>query len=411
MTFRDELVLDDLEQRLYDELAAMTIIDAHEHYKPEKDHLKNTYDWAWLLRGYLLHDLVSAGLRADFEPFDNSLTPARKWDEVKPYWDAVRWGTYARGLRFTLKEWFGVEDITDDTFERVGEKLNEDNTPGVYERALAEKCSIERVIISNTEWHGYEIDLFRIIVGFPYVATSEDVAYYEKLTGESIRTAAEFRKGIEKFIADALEAGVVGFKASARPAGECDDAGIDRLLAKISAGGNLSAGDRPAMDRFIHEESLGHIRGTDKVVAVHCGVWGDFRALDVMNIFQTLARYRDVRFDLFHMGMPSVRQMAFVGKNLPNVSLNLCWSPLVSQHMMESALQEWLDLVPVNKVFGFGGDFIWNPEQTWGHLVMCRESLAKVFAARIRRGMIDLDGAVEVLETWMYDNPKRYYRL
>lgn len=411
MTFTDELVLDDLEQQLYDQLASMTIIDAHEHYKPETDHLENTYDWAWLLRGYLIHDLVSAGLRGDFEPFDNLLSPAEKWAEVKPYWDPVRWGTYARGLRFTLKEWFGVDDITDDTFELVGEKLNESNTPGLYGRALTDKCKIERVIISNTEWHGYEIDLFRIIVGFPYIASPQDLDYYEKLTGESIRTAEEFRQAIGKFITDALKAGVVGFKASARPVGECDDAGIDRLLAKISGGGNLSAGDRLSMDGFIHEECLKRIRGTDKVVAVHCGVWGDFRTLDVMNFYQTAARYRDIRFDLFHMGMPSVRQMAFVGKNLPNVSLNLCWSPLVSQHMMENALQEWMDLVPANKIFGFGGDFIWNPQATWGHLVMCRESLAKVFAARIRRGMIDLDGAVEVLKSWMYDNPKRYYRL
>jgi predicted TIM-barrel fold metal-dependent hydrolase len=146
-------------------------------------------------------------------------------------------------------------------------------------------------------------------------------------------------------------------------------------------------------------------------VGVHCGVWKDFRTQYVMNFFETLERFEDVHFDLFHMGMPAVREMAFVGKNLPNVSLNLCWSPIVSQHMMESALQEYLDLVPTSKIIGFGGDYHWNPELTFGHLQMARESLARVFAARIKRGMIDFDGAVAVLHAWLYDNPKRIYAI
>jgi hypothetical protein len=79
--------------------------------------------------------------------------------------------------------------------------------------------------------------------------------------------------------------------------------------------------------------------------------------------------------------------------------------------MTEHALNEWLDVVPVSKIIGFGGDFIWNPENTWGHLQMCRESLARVFASRIRRGLIDPDGALEILRAWMYENPKRIYGL
>jgi len=106
-----------------------------------------------------------------------------------------------------------------------------------------------------------------------------------------------------------------------------------------------------------------------------------------------------------------VRQAAFVTKNLRNTSTNLCWTYLVSQHMTETSLQEWLDIVPVSKVIAFGGDYVWNPQMVWGHLVMCRESLARAFAARIRRGMMDLEGATGVLRGWMYDNPKRIYRI
>ena len=411
MAFADRIVLDELEQQLYDELSRMTIIDTHEHLKPEKQHLSKRFDWSWLLMGYLIHDLRSAGLDPKLDPWDNSTPPGRKWEMVKPYWQAVKWGTYARGLRLALAEWFGVDDITDDTWEMIGHKLNEHNKPGIYRKALAEKCRIERVICSNTEWTGYEGDLLRVIVAVPRIVTPADLSYYERLTGLPIRNAKQAYGALEKFFEDAERAGVVGFKTVACPMGPYDRSAVQRLLIKVGQGQALSFEEQPVMNRYFYELAFRLLRGTDKVVAVHCGVWGDFRTLDVMNFYQTIARFPGIKFDLFHMGMPSVRQMAFVGKNLRNASLNLCWSYLVSQHMAENALAEWLDIVPTTKVFGFGGDFVYNPQAVWGHLVMCRESLARVFAARIRRGMMDVDGAIAVLRAWMYENPKRYYGL
>ena len=120
MTFADRIELDELQQQLFDAMAKMTIIDAHEHTPPEKTRLTKTFDWAWLLHGYLIQDLYSAGLERSFDPWDNSLTARQKWEKVKPYWEAVRWGTYARGLRLSLKEWFGMDDVTDENFEEIG---------------------------------------------------------------------------------------------------------------------------------------------------------------------------------------------------------------------------------------------------------------------------------------------------
>ena len=409
MAFADRIELDELQRQLFDEMAKMRIIDAHEHLWPEKERLAKTFDWAWLLQGYLVGDLASAGLSRSVDPLDNNLTARQKWEKIKPYWNAVKWGTYARGLRLSLKEWFGVDDITDENFEEIGRKLNENNRPGFYREALGKKCNIERVIVCQQSWKGFEDDLLRVIVFLPKLNTHADLEYYEKFIGRPMRTPKQVLAALEKFVADAVEAGVVGFKTSAAPMGAYDRAGAQRLLVRVIRGESLTAAERPTMNRFLHEIALRIIHRTGKPVAVHCGVWGDFRELDVMNFFETMQRFGEMHFDLFHMGVPSVREMAFVGKNLPNVSLNLCWCPLVSQHMMENGLQEYIDIVPTSKFIAFGGDYHWNPELTWGHLQMCRESLARVFAARIRRGMIDFDGSVAVLKAWLYDNPKRIY--
>ena len=411
MTFADKMTLDDLERQLFDAMGKMTLIDAHEHIKPEKERLSKTFDWAWPLHGYLIQDLYSAGLSKSFDPWDNALSPTEKWETVKPYWEAVRWGTYARSFRLALGEWFGVEDITDGNLEEIGRKLNGNNRPGFYREALAEKCNAERVIVCAPDWQGYDDDLLRVIVNLPKFESRQQLDHYEQSIGRPIRTPKQVLKALEKYIADAIEGGVVGFKTAAVPMGPYDRTAVQRLLTRIIRGGTLTANEQPYMNRFVHELALRILRGTDKVVAVHCGVWGDFRQQDVMNLYETLERFPEIHFDLFHMSMPSVRQAAFVGKNLPNVSLNLCWSPVVSQHMMESGLQEYLDIVPTSKFIAFGGDYHWNPELTWGALVMARESLARVFAARIRRGMMDAEGAIAVLKTWFYDNPKRIYHI
>lgn len=39
----------------------------------------------------------------------------------------------------------------------------------------------------------------------------------------------------------------------------------------------------------------------------------------------------------------------------PHVNLNLCWSHCVSEQMTKNMINEWLDLIPVNKIIGFGG--------------------------------------------------------
>jgi len=126
--------------------------------------------------------------------------------------------------------------------------------------------------------------------------------------------------------------------------------------------------------------------------------------------FLDACMHPDTRFDLYHMGMPYVRETAIMGKNFPNVWLNLCWSHIISPKMTMSALDEWIDLVPVNKIIAFGGDYK-NVENVYGHLVMARENIAKVLGRRVEEGLLTENGAIEIAQEWFYDNPKGLYEL
>jgi len=77
------------------------------------------------------------------------------------------------------------------------------------------------------------------------------------------------------------------------------------------------------------------------------------------------------------MGMPWVRDTAFIAKNFKNVYLNLCWSHIVSPYMTRSALLEYVDIAPANKIIAFGGDYIVSAvEKIYGHLYMAKENIA-----------------------------------
>ncbi len=148
------------------------------------------------------------------------------------------------------------------------------------------------------------------------------------------------------------------------------------------------------------------------VVAVHAGYWGDFRNLQPSNIIPILQEHPDVRFDIFHLGYPHVRDALMLGKGFHNVWLNFCWTHIVSQKASIDALDEAIDLVPSNKILAFGGDYGARViELVYGHLVMARENIAKVLSRRIKNGSIKEDKAIDLAKQWFWDNPVELYRL
>ena len=74
-------------------------------------------------------------------------------------------------------------------------------------------------------------------------------------------------------------------------------------------------------------------------------------------------------------------------------------------------LDEIIDLVPVNKVIAFGGDYRVCVQKVYGHLVMARQVVAAALARRVAAGDFDRAEAVRIAKLWFHDNPTRIYKL
>ena len=128
-------------------------------------------------------------------------------------------------------------------------------------------------------------------------------------------------------------------------------------------------------------------------------------------VIPILQRHPKARFDIYHLGYPWVRETLMLGKGFANVWLNLCWTHIISQRFAVAGLDEAIDLVPMNKLLAFGGDYNLPVEKVYGHLVMAREDIAEVLARRIERGLMSETQALDLVRQWFWDNPVELYRL
>jgi uncharacterized protein len=115
-----------------------------------------------------------------------------------------------------------------------------------------------------------------------------------------------------------------------------------------------------------------------------------------------------VQFDLFHIGYPWWRDCAVLAKMFPNVNIDFCWMHIISPTGARAALHEMLDSVPVNKIFGYGGDYRY-PELSYAHLVMARRNIARVLAERVEGGQNSEEEAAGLGRRLMLDNPARLF--
>ena len=384
----------------------LPIIDAHEHFISEPRHVQHYLSFFHYLTSYLQWDLYSAGMPKEmlWHYPTNEDEETRWFEAIEPLWPYVKHGSYARPIRLAWREFYGIADLTRSTYLEIGRQMRHNNYPGRYDAIFnqARICAI----INQSPDHPFDDPRFIYGRPFQYFAEADLTAFFadhpsaalEDLLGEidtSLRAAKQRGARSAKF-----------FSANLMHPPDADRAA--QQVAAIKQGRPV---DWEVLWTFLYDYSIGQCRVHDLVAAIHTGVWTDLNKQTPELIFPVVERHPETRFDVYHMGMPYVRQCAFLGKNYPNVSLNLCWAYAVSETIAQQGLDEWLDLVPVNKLIGFGGDLITIPEHVWGQLAVAKEVIARVLTERITRQRLDKDEAKMLMRLWFYENPKRIYQL
>lgn len=399
------------EAAIYSELLqyanTLKVIDAHEHMLSADDHSKSYLSFWNFFSEYVKWDLMSAGLPKSYEGYmpKNEQEVIELFNVVEPFLPYVENGSYMLSVKMALKKYFGYEKITRSNFLDITRQLNKENTVENYHKIFRD-AHIVKFLEQSIQGNPNELEFINITtLNWQWEIQQKVTKMCRENKAMSLQDVMVF---YEKELTKEKQNGSVGIKFFPHVFIEPYDTVIAKQQFEAVKNG-ADFDQRSSLARVIYEKQIEIGTKLNMVIAIHTGVWADITDKTPMILFPIVAKYPNATFDIYHMGIPQIREAAFLGKNYPNVYLNLCWAYSVSENMVLNSLDEWIDLVPTNKIIGFGGDVITLPQHAVGMLIVAKHVLCKVLARRIVNDRMDIPAAKKILEDWLYNNPVRVY--
>ncbi|MEE8324827.1 MAG: hypothetical protein V3R31_04160, partial [Candidatus Humimicrobiaceae bacterium] len=106
---------------------------------------------------------------------------------------------------------------------------------------------------------------------------------------------------------------------------------------------------------------------------------------------------------------PYSDQLIAICKQFPNVYFNLCWITDISTHLYKEILNKLIEIIPSNKIFGFGGDYMFI-EGLYGSQKLARKAISELMYKKIKQNYFSFDQAVGFTEKILHQNPMDVYK-
>jgi predicted TIM-barrel fold metal-dependent hydrolase len=408
------------------------IVDTHEHLPQEKERTAKEIDlFETILAHYASSDLVSSGMSPEeLQKVRDARLPLRERFEIfKPFWDRIQNTGYARAINIAARGLYSVDGIDENTYKKLASRMKEANKKGIYKWILKEKSGIGMSILDGfTSLDEVDREFFAPVIRFDDLVMArerKDIEAFGKACGRSIHSFSELIQALEyEFervskaivgvkIALAYNRGLRFDKASQREAEEVFVSIYNQELFKADwAPEGVSLREARPYQNFMVHKLIQLARGKGLPMQIHTGLQeGNENIITNSNptlLINLFREYKDVEFDLFHGSYPYVGELATLAKNFQNVYIDMCWLHVISPHGARQALAEWLDTVPWNKIFGFGGDYAFV-EGVYGHSVIARENIARTLAEKVEEGSFTEGQAVNVAQKLLRDNAHEFF--
>jgi hypothetical protein len=428
--------MDDLFSDLYREIEKLPVIDCHEHTVGPREELGKKEPIASLIQGYVQSDLISAGIsQKELDILnDDSVDTEKKWDIFEKFWKRIRFTAYGRVTRTIIEDLYGEKEISPESLMRIRDKLiqpTRETYDSLLDRAniklmlsdvLGDLDSLKRFI----EGKFFDYNRIRFLFSLPQfhnnVRSFDFLQKVGSLLDRHITSLEDYLESVFELIKRAKERGVVGIKDQSAYIRTLDYQLVRRYEAeklgnRILSDPRNSLGwpeSKPLNDYLFHQ-FMNFAKELNLPVQIHTGHMAGIRnriektnAVLLTNIFEL---YQDVKFDLFHGNWPYIGEILFLGKNYPNVHIDLCWVNIIDPIYSEELYSRAVLTVPHVKINGFGGDYFDVPEYIVCHLKIARENMTRALVRLIKINWIDEDSAVEIARSWLFENPRSLFNL
>ena len=406
------------------------IVDTHEHLSQEPERLSQKVDLlATFFPHYASSDLRSAGMSEEalVKIRNPEISLDERWLIFEPWWEKIRNTGYARGLEIAARDLYEVDGISVETYRDLSEKIKPRTQTGLYDWVLKKSSGID-ISIHDTIVYDIDKTFFRPVRRFSeflYVRDRNTLEQLGKQVGGPIHTFRDMVSALESEF-NKVQGKIVGVKiglAYTRPIHfeKTSFADAEKVFNQIYNIGNFKFNETPRgytpdpldtdeyqiMQNLLVHKIIQEATKRNLPIQIHTGLQeGNENIVSnshpelLTNLFM---EYKEARFDVFHGGWPYCDELGAIAKNFPNVYIDMCWMHIISPSRSQTALSQWLDEVPANKILGFGGDYLFV-EGVYGHSVIARKNVTKVLASKVNDGVYTLEEAKKYAQWILREN-------
>jgi predicted TIM-barrel fold metal-dependent hydrolase len=143
-------------------------------------------------------------------------------------------------------------------------------------------------------------------------------------------------------------------------------------------------------------------------IKLHTGYHAGWATMPLQDIWpghlcELLKTFPDTRFVLMHAGYPFGEDLIAIAKHYPNVWIDLCWAWAINPRFTQQFLRHCLRAVPLNKLFGFGGDTFW-PTMSLAFSRQARHWFTQTLEQELADGDLTEIQGMQIATALLHDN-------
>jgi uncharacterized protein len=410
-------------------------VDTHEHLWPEALRIKGKTeetevpppDFGILFNHYTDSDLHVSGMpQADYDKVRSwKVSPKEKWKLLAPYYARCRHTGYQRCLRESVQALYGEDDVREENFEAIGEKLRDDIQPGFYRRIVREVANIECAHVNSVEGPVFRDtepdpelfpqDLWTIGMGSGLrMDTLKHCAEGDVTNLAECHAAIEaaFAKHGPKAVA-VKDQGAYWRSLNYEDVSAADTTPLFARFAKDEK--SLDEAEKKALSDHLFRHCVRQATEHKLPVKLHTGYFAGHSGMELRRVRDNLSDlcplmrdFPETKFVLMHMAYPYQEELIALAKHYSQVYADMCWAWIINPAASVRFLKEFIMAAPACKVLCFGGDYL-PVELVPGHARVARQGIVQTLAELIEEGWLSESDVPELVERLMRGNANEVF--
>lgn len=422
----DDAKTTDVYRRIRAAIDAVPAVDTHDHLRPfdqiaERDQTNRG-------RGMTLHSIW----RGSYYTWTNPLTPWRDGESFESWWARAR-GDFADAratsfYRYVLpafQDLYGVdfETLSDADASQLNQRIFENYQDDRWlHDVITNRANIELMFIDpywarfkferaykfavpilnvTTMVDGYHPSTFTADTDSPYVFASQH--------GLSMKSLDDYLKTLDRIFETAVAHDAACLKTTLAYQRTLDFADVPKARAESAFGrpaSELTAQEIKDFQDFIFWRLCELSAKHGLPFQIHTGQ-ARIQGSNPMLLVDLIASNPETRFILFHGGFPWIGETGVIAMRHKNVWIDSVWLPQLSYTMAKRAYQEWLEIVPSDRIM-WGADTV-NAEGIYAATVFTRQCVSEALAEKVLRGELREEHAIRIGQQIMRDNALKLF--